>query len=162
MPYPRLYAGVQHAGAAKGDDMSVPRVRVSEAAALLGVSDDTLRRWADAGRIELRAEGRRLTVDGAELAALAREIAEESPLAAARPRSGSSARNRIPGIVTRVEKDGVMAQVELQAGPFRIVSLMTREAAEELELEPGRIAAASMKATIVVVDAEPPSRSDRR
>ena len=142
--------------------MSVPRVRVSEAAALLGVSDDTLRRWADAGRIDMRAEGRRLTVDGAELAALAREIAEESPLAAARPRGGSSARNRIPGIVTRVEKDGVMAQVELQAGPFRIVSLMSREAAEELELEPGRIAAASMKATMVVVEAEPPARSDRR
>jgi molybdopterin-binding protein len=142
--------------------MGVPRVRVSEAAALLGVSDDTLRRWADAGRVELRAEGRRLTVDGAELAALAREIAEESPLAAARPRSGSSARNRIPGIVTRVEKDGVMAQVELQAGPFRIVSLMTREAAEELGLEPGRIAAASMKATMVVVEAEPDRGSGGR
>ncbi|WP_210506323.1 molybdopterin-binding protein [Naasia sp. SYSU D00057] len=141
--------------------MAVPRVRVSEAAALLGVSDDTLRRWADAGRIEMRAEGRRLTVDGAELAGLAREIAEESPLAAARPRAGSSARNRIPGIVTRVEKDGVMAQVELQAGPFRIVSLMSREAAEELELEPGRIATASMKATTVVVEAEP-ARPDRR
>jgi len=140
--------------------MTVPRVRVSEAAALLGVSDDTLRRWADAGRIEMRAEGWRLTVDGARLAALAREIAEESPLAAARPRSASSARNRIPGIVTRVEKDGVMAQVELQAGPFRIVSLMTREAAEELGLEPGRIAAASMKATMVVIEAE--SGSDRR
>src|SRR3954469_10481223 len=142
--------------------MTVPRVRVSEAAALLGVSDDTLRRWADAGRIELRAEGRRLTVDGAELAALAREIAEESPLAAARPRAGSSARNRIPGIVTRVEKDVVMAQVELQAGPFRIVSLMSREAADELELEPGRIAAASMKATMVVVEAAPPTPPDRR
>jgi molybdopterin-binding protein len=141
--------------------MTVPRVRVSEAAALLGVSDDTLRRWGETGRIELRAEGRRLTVDGAELAGLAREIAEESPLAAARPRSGSSARNRIPGIVTRVEKDGVMAQVELQAGPFRIVSLMSREAAEELELEPGRIATASMKATTVVVETDPIPASRR-
>lgn len=138
--------------------MTVPRIRVSDAAALLGVSDDTLRRWGEAGRIELRAEGRRLTVDGAELAALAREIADESPLAGARPRTGSSARNRIPGIVTRVERDGVMAQVELQAGPFRLVSLMSREAADELELEPGRIAAASIKATTVVVEAEPAPR----
>lgn len=132
--------------------MSVPRIRVSEAAALLGVSDDTVRRWGESGRITLHADGRRLSVDGAELAALAHEIAAESPLATGP--AGTSARNRIPGIVTRVLRDEVVAQVELQAGPFRIVSLMTREAADELGLEPGRIAAASVKATNVVIEAD--------
>lgn len=124
--------------------------RVSEAAALLGVSDDTVRRWSDAGR--LRLEGSPAVVDGAELAALAQELATESALAAAFPASRASARNRITGIVTKVTKDGVMAQVELQAGPFRIVSLMSREAADELELVPGTLATASVKATTVVVE----------
>ena len=118
--------------------------KVSEAAALLGVSDDTIRRWAEAGR--LRLSGSPSTVDGVELAALAQELAAEPG------HSNSSARNRITGIVTKVTKDGVMAQVELQAGPFRIVSLMSREAADELELEPGKLATASVKATTVVVE----------
>lgn len=133
--------------------MAVTQLRVSEAAALLGVSDDTVRRWADAGRLELRrADGGPAVVDGAELAALAQELAAESALAEAFPASRASARNRLTGIVTKVTKDGVMAQVELQAGPFRIVSLMSREAADELGLEPGSLAAASVKATTVVVE----------
>ena len=124
-----------------------------EAAALLGVSDDTVRRWAEAGRLALRAGANgRSHVDGAELAGLAQELAAESDLAAAFPASKASARNRITGIVTKVTKDRVMAQVELQAGPFRIVSLMSTEAAEELGLEPGTLATASVKATNVVVE----------
>jgi molybdopterin-binding protein len=117
------------------------------------VSDDTVRRWADAGRLTIArgANGRQL-VDGAELATLATELAAEAPLAAAFPAARTSARNRITGIVTRVVKDGVMAQVELQAGPFRIVSLMSREAADELALAPGSLATASVKATNVVVE----------
>ena len=133
--------------------MAAPHLKVSEAAALLGVSDDTVRRWAEAGRLTLVSgtNGRSL-VDGVELAGLAQELASESALAAAFPTPKASARNRITGIVTRVVKDGVMAQVELQAGPFRIVSLMSREAADELELEPGTLATASVKATTVVVE----------
>lgn len=124
--------------------------RVSEAAALLGVSDDTVRRWAEAGRLELT--GTPAVVDGAQLAALAQELAAESALATAFATSKASARNRITGIVTRVTKDLVMAQVEIQAGPFRIVSLMSSEAADELGLEPGTLATASVKATNVVVE----------
>ncbi len=133
--------------------MVKPQFRVSEAAALLGVSDDTVRRWADSGRLTLeKGANGRATVDGAELAALAQELAAESALATAFPTRKASARNRLTGIVTKVTKDGVMAQVELQAGPFRIVSLMSREAADELELEPGSLATASVKATNVVIE----------
>lgn len=129
------------------------RIRVAEGAALLGVSDDTLRRWADAGRITIRRDEGRATVDGAELAALATELAAESPLARLGPTEGtSSARNRMPGIVTRVVRDTVMAQVELQAGPFRVVSLLSREAADELDLQPGSLATATVKATNVVIE----------
>ena len=137
----------------KKDGMAATKFTVIEAAALLGVSDDTVRRWAEASRLTLvsGANGRSL-VDGLELAGLAQELANESALVAAFPRSRASARNRITGIVTRVVKDGVMAQVELQAGPFRIVSLMSREAADELQLEPGTLATASVKATTVVVE----------
>ena len=133
--------------------MAVTKFRVSEAAALLGVSDDTVRRWAEAGRLDLsRSDGGPAVVDGVRLAALAQELAAESALAAAFPASRASARNRLTGIVTRVTKDGVMAQVEMQAGPFRLVSLMSREAADELGLEPGSLAVASAKATTVVVE----------
>lgn len=140
----------------------VERIRLTDAAALLGVSDDTLRRWAESGRIAVERDGGRATVDGAELAGLAERIAAESPLARMQPPHGaSSARNRVTGIVTRVLRDTVMAQVELQAGPFRFVSLMSREAADELALEPGVVATASVKATTVVVEhAEP--RKDAR
>jgi len=124
--------------------------RVGEAAALLGVSDDTVRRWAESGR--LRLTGSPATVDGAELAALAQELATDSALATAFPTSKASSRNRITGIVTKVTKDLVMAQVEIQAGPFRVVSLMSSEAADELGLEPGTLATASVKATNVVVE----------
>ena len=124
---------------------------VREAAALLGVSDDTVRRWADAGRLELKP-GTPATIAGVELAAFAQELAAESALSEAFPTSRASARNRITGIVTKVTKDTVMAQVEMQAGPFRIVSLMSSEAATELGLEPGSLATASIKATNVVVE----------
>jgi molybdopterin-binding protein len=128
----------------------VTRFRVAEAAALLGVSDDTVRRWAEAGRLDLH--GTPAVVEGVQLAALAQELAAESALATAFPTSKASSRNRITGIITRVTKDRVMAQVELQAGPFRIVSLMSTEAADELGLEPGTLATASVKATNVVVE----------
>ncbi len=126
------------------------RFSVKQTAALLAVSDDTVRRWADAGRLNLT--GSPLTVSGRELAALAQELAAESALGDAFPQSRGSARNRLTGIVTKVTRDTVMAQVELQAGPFRIVSLMSAEAAIELGLEPGVLAAASIKATNVVVE----------
>ncbi|MBF4622363.1 molybdopterin-binding protein [Clavibacter sp. VKM Ac-2542] len=130
------------------------RYRVSEAAALIGVSDDTLRRWADAGRLDLvRGEGRLIQVDGVQLAHLATELAADGALAASGAgRPPTSARNRMPGIVTRVVRDGVMAQVEIQAGPFRMVSLISREAADELGLEVGAPAAATVKATNVGVE----------
>lgn len=124
---------------------------VKQAAALLAVSDDTVRRWADAGRIELRP-GSPATIAGAQLAELAQELAAESALNDAFATPRASARNRLTGIVTKVTKDTVMAQVEMQAGPFRIVSLMSAEAATELGLEPGSLASASIKATNVVIE----------
>lgn len=135
----------------------MPQMRMREAAGLLGVSDDTVRRWAESGRLATtRDEAGRQVVEGADLAALAQELAEAAARAAgdARPNHGS-ARNRLRGIVTRVVRDGVMAQVELQAGPYRVVSLMSREAADELGLEPGVIATAVVKSTNVVVEAGP-------
>ena len=128
--------------------------RIAEAAELLGVSDDTVRRWIDSDRLAAHRGGHGpAQVDGAELAALATQIAAESPLARLLPTEGtSSARNRVTGIVTRVVRDTVMAQVEVQAGPFRVVSLMSREAADELGLEVGVRAVATVKATHVTVD----------
>jgi molybdopterin-binding protein len=128
----------------------MPYLRISEAAELLGVSDDTVRRWAEQGRLEtVTGDNGRLAVEGAELARLAKELAD-----APDPGSvvGQSARNRLRGIVTRVVKDTVMAQVEMQAGPFRVVSLMSSEAADELGLEPGTVAVAAVKSTHVVVE----------
>lgn len=135
----------------------MPQFRISEAARLLGVSDDTVRRWAEIGRLPVvRTGGGRLAVEGETLAAFAKELAEspESPEPAATV--GASARNRLRGIVTKVTKDTVMAQVEMQAGPFRLVSLMSREAADELGLEVGTLAVASVKATQVVVELPDP------
>ena len=120
----------------------MPNLRISEAAALLGVSDDTVRRWVEQGRLPSLHTSGRMAIDGRALA--------ESPEPGAT--TAASARNRMRGIVTRVVKDGVMAQVELQAGPFRVVSLMSREAADELGLEPGVVAVASIKSTHVVVE----------
>ena len=128
----------------------MPQFRISDAARLLGVSDDSVRRWGDAGRVELRRDDAgRLVVDGTELARIACEIV---PADAALPLPRESARNHFPGIVTGVRRDGVMAQVEIQAGPHRVVSLMSREAADELGLDVGVAAIASVKATAVVVD----------
>ena len=125
----------------------MPQLRIREVADLLGVSDDTARRWAESGRLPTtRDSAGRQVAEGADVAALAQELADApEPLR-------TSARNRLPGIVTRVVRDGVMAQVELQAGPYRLVSLMSREAADELGLEVGVLAEASVKATNVVVD----------
>jgi len=130
----------------------VPNFRIREAAELLGVSDDTVRRWADAGRVVSVVEDGRRVIEGAELARLAQELAATAERPKARPVVSESARNRFTGLVTNVVRDTVMAQVEIQAGPHRIVSLMSREAADELELEPGVIAIASVKATNVVVE----------
>jgi molybdopterin-binding protein len=127
--------------------------RVREAAELLGVSDDTVRRWADAGRLPTSTdEVQRRVIAGADLARFAEELAASAERP--RPRSvvSESARNRFTGLVTNVKKDAVMAQVEIQAGPHRVVSLLSREAADELGLEPGVIAVASIKATNVVVE----------
>lgn len=127
----------------------VTQLRIAEAAELLGVSDDTVRRWADQGRVKATRDGGRTTIDGKDLAEFARDIAVAPQPG---PIKSESARNRLKGIVTRVVRDTVMAQVEIQAGPFRMVSLMSREAADEMKLEVGEIAVASVKATHVVVE----------
>ena len=124
-------------------DPSTARLTIGEAAQALGVSMDTLRRWERAGRIAFEREDGRRIIDAAEVARLLRE--RTTP-------GRSSARNRLSGIVLAVQRDGVMAQVELACGPFRIVSLMSREAADELGLAPGVRADATMKATTVVVE----------
>jgi molybdopterin-binding protein len=131
-----------------------PRLRLGEAAAQLGVSPDTLRRWAEAGRIEVvLTPGGQRTVSQRDVTRLAAERRREG---AERPIVAQSTRNRFPGVVTRVERDGVAAVVEVQAGPHRLVSLITREASEELELEPGDEVVCTVKATDVMV--EVPSR----
>jgi molybdopterin-binding protein len=129
----------------------MPTYRLREAAKLLGVSDDTLRRWADSGRLHTASDesGRRV-IDGAELARFAEQVAV--PVPATQAVSMESARNRFVGLVTRVVRDKVMAQVELQCGQYRVVSLMSREAADELGLEPGVTAIAAVKSTNVVVE----------
>jgi molybdopterin-binding protein len=124
-----------------------------EAAELLGVSDDTVRRWADNGRLPTQSVGSgRRAIDGAALAAFAQGLAASVDRPQPGPVVRESARNRFAGLVTRVVRDGVMAQVEIQAGPHRVVSLMSREAADELGLEPGVLAVAAVKATNVVVE----------
>jgi molybdopterin-binding protein len=135
-------------------DESVTDYRIAEAADLLGVSNDTLRRWIDAGRVPA-GPGRdgRTEIRGADLAGFAKRLAEDAEQAPQSLRSASvSARNRMRGIVTSVTKDTVMAQVEMVCGPFRMVSLMSAEAAAELGLEPGVLAIASVKSTNVVVE----------
>lgn len=131
--------------------MSIFRIR--EAADLLGVSDDTLRRWADSGRVATTTDqGGRQGIEGAVLARFATELAASAERSEPRPVVLESARNRFLGLVTRVVRDTVMAQVEIQAGPHRIVSLMSREAADELRLEPGVLAVAAVKSTNVVIE----------
>jgi len=129
----------------------VTTYRIAEAAELLGVSDDTMRRWVEAGRVASTKADGRTVVPGADLAALAESLADQPDREATRA-AAVSARNRLAGIVTKVKKDTVMAQVELICGPYRMVSLMSSEAAEELGLEPGVRAIASVKSTNVVVE----------
>lgn len=129
------------------------QLRISEAAAYLGVSDDTLRRWIEAGRVPATSDASgRQVIEGAEVARLLRETAPSHVSAETAPIVGRSARNRFVGIVTRVVKDTVMAQVEIQAGPHRLVSLLSAEAVDELGLEPGSLAIATVKATNVGVE----------
>ena len=124
-------------------------LRIGHAAELLRVSPDTVRRLIDAGEIKvLRSRGGQRQIDRAALARYMASQPRETPP----PSVKESARNRFQGIVTRVVKDGVAAQVEMQAGPHRIVSLMTRDAADELGLKPGVLAIASVKATSVVIE----------
>jgi molybdopterin-binding protein len=136
-----------------GTIRGVKQFKIGEAAALLGVSDDTVRRWGEAGKLRIhKADSGPRVIDGADLLPLLAEPETASALAAAFPLAKASARNRFTGIVTAVTKDGVMAQVVIQAGPFRVVSLMSREAADDLGLEPGMLASASAKATVVTVE----------
>jgi molybdopterin-binding protein len=125
----------------------MPAYRLREAAELLGISDDTLRRWADAERLPTGTDeaGRRV-VDGADLAAFAVSLADDPGP------SNSSMRNRFPGIITRVLRGDVAAQVEVQCGPHRFVSLLTAEAVDDLDLKPGDRAVATVKSTNVAVD----------
>jgi molybdopterin-binding protein len=123
--------------------------RIGEAADLLGVSADTVRRWVDGGRLAAARDdhGHRV-IARVDLAAFARSLGDDPEARAA----SSSARNRLRGIVTAVAKDGVMAQVDIQAGPYRLVSLMSREAVDELDLQVGSVAVAVIKSTTVVVE----------
>jgi molybdopterin-binding protein len=128
----------------------VPQFRISDAARLLGVSDDTVRRWIEAGTLPVHTDAsNRKVVDGAALAAFARDHANVAPDPSD---MRSSARNRLVGLVTSVVTDQVMAQVEMQCGPHRIVSLMSSEAVREMGLEPGALAVAVIKSTTVLVE----------
>ncbi len=122
--------------------------RIARAAHLLGVSDDTVRRWVDQGLLPV-TDSTPAEIPGDALAARALELADE---ATAQSDSLSSARNRFVGIVTRVQIEGLMAQIDIQAGPHRVVSLMSAEAARDLRLEIGSLATASVKATQVVIE----------
>lgn len=126
------------------------RFRIGQAAALLGVSTDTVRRWADSGELATtRSEGGHRLIDGTDLARLAKQGGAHHEL---EDMIGQSARNRFVGIVTDVRKDSVAAQVEIQSGPHRVVSLLTTEAVEELGLEPGMLAMAVVKSTNVIIE----------
>ena len=128
----------------------MPTIRIKDAAVLLGVSDDTVRRWIDSGSLTcLSDESGRKVIAGDVLAEFARNHASPppNPLGVA-----SSARNRLVGLVTAVKADEVMAEVQMQCGPFTVVSLMSAESAIELGLEPGVVAVAVVKATTVIVE----------
>ena len=126
----------------------MPQYRLGQAARLLGVSVDTVRRYADKGELgSTRTAGGQRLVDGADLARLAERLDEDDEKAGA-----SSARNHMHGIVTRVVADAAAAHVEMRCGPFRVVSLLTRESVDQLGLEPGVMVNAVIKATNVVVE----------
>jgi molybdopterin-binding protein len=128
----------------------VPQLRIRDAAGFLGVSDDTVRRLIEHGAlVAARDSGGRKVIDGYELAQFAREQATTAPDPLG---VGSSARNRFVGLVTDIRMDAVMAQVELQCGPFRVVSLMSSDAVVDLKLELGSIAVAVVKSTTVIVE----------
>jgi molybdopterin-binding protein len=118
-------------------------IRIGAAATALGVSIDTLRRWERDGRVRFERHGQQRYMSSEELARLLRERARTG---------GASPRNRLGGIVLSVRRDGVMAQVDMACGPHRVVSLMTREAADQLDLKPGDPATAVIKATTVVIE----------
>jgi molybdopterin-binding protein len=121
--------------------------RIGEAARMLGVRVETLRRWERAEKIHVeRTEGRQRTVPAGEIARLLSERNTTEPIAAA------SARNRFPGVITEVKRDGLAATVEIQAGPHRVLAFITREAADQLDLQPGMEAVATVKATSVMVN----------
>lgn len=130
---------------------AVLKFRIAAAAELLGVSDDTVRRWIDTGKLAVERDASRLMVlDGATLAAFAQNQAQPpsdptSPI-------GSSARNRLVGLVTKVVSDTVMTQIEVQCGPHRVVSLMSTEAAQDLDLQPGSLVVAVIKSTQVLIE----------
>ena len=118
-------------------------IRIGVAAQALGVSVDTLRRWERDGRITFERRGNNRVLAPAELARVLRERGTNRQ---------SSARNRMPGVIVGVKRDGVMAQIDLACGPFRIVSLMSREAADELDLKPGQSATAVVKSPMVIIE----------
>ncbi len=127
----------------------MPQIRIADAAKFLGVSDDTVRRWVSSKALRSTEDaGGRMAIDGRDLAEFARNQAKTMPDSGA----STSARNRLIGLVTAVKTDTVMAQVEMQCGPFRVVSLMSSEAVEELGLEPGSVAVAIVKSTNVIVE----------
>lgn len=136
------------------------QIRIRDAAQYLGVSDDTLRRWVDNGVLASSKDpSGRTVVDGLSLAHLARKnaVLPDDPSAI-----GRSARNRFVGLVTGIVLDKVMAQVEIQCGPYRVVSLMSSEAVRDLGLEPGSVAVAVVKATTVLVETPSPAVPSRR
>ncbi|WP_028049307.1 molybdopterin-binding protein [Cellulomonas sp. URHD0024] len=131
----------------------MPTYRIKDAADLLGVSADTVRRWAESGRVATTTDpSGRQAIDGAVLARFAEDLAKDAAQLPPGDIAAASVRNRFTGLVTRVVRDTVMAQVEIQSGPHRVVSLMSREAADELGLEPGVLAVAAVKATNVSVE----------
>ena len=133
----------------------VPAIRIRDAAALLGVSDDTIRRWVDSGTLPSSTdESGRKVIAGDVLAGFARDHASPPPDPLG---VGSSARNRFTGLVTKVTSDRVMSEVQMQCGPFTVVSLMSTESVRHLGLQPGSVAVAAVKATTVIV--ETPSSS---
>jgi molybdopterin-binding protein len=126
------------------------RLRIGDAAEALGVSTDTLRRWVEDGRVTAdRTSGGQRIIAREEVNRL---LADRRRRGGDRPIVAQSARNRFPGVVTNVKADGVAAVVEVQAGPHRLVSLMTAEAVEELALAPGSEVVCVVKATNVIVE----------